>query len=152
MQVRAQECWLLASVTKLATTQAAAEAQEDGNLAKALEKLTEATRANTDILGHTGHTGVLCFDDKAFQIGNVSAMMLRDAKQFIICDHVIHVIASASIFSTEQPRFAKRAELLLKLKRPCACIASNLRSGRSIFVSSLRLGTATPGLSERLAQ
>ncbi|OLQ09664.1 TPR repeat-containing thioredoxin TDX [Symbiodinium microadriaticum] len=51
--------------------QAAAEAQEDGNLAKALEKLTEA-----------------------FQIGNVSAMM-----------------------------FAKRAELLLKLKRPCACIA-----------------------------
>eukprot|EP00439_Symbiodinium_sp_Y106_P023831 s1923_g2.t3 len=51
--------------------QAAAEALEDGNLAKALEKLTEA-----------------------FQIGNVSAMM-----------------------------FAKRAELLLKLKKPCACIA-----------------------------
>eukprot|EP00930_Biecheleria_cincta_P008058 TRINITY_DN109400_c0_g1_i1.p1 TRINITY_DN109400_c0_g1~~TRINITY_DN109400_c0_g1_i1.p1 ORF type:complete len:421 (-),score=121.11 TRINITY_DN109400_c0_g1_i1:54-1283(-) len=51
--------------------QAAAEALEDGDLQKALEKYTEAIK-----------------------IGNVSAMM-----------------------------YAKRAEILLKLKRPCACIA-----------------------------
>jgi len=54
-----------------AAKQAAVEAIEDGDLAKALEKYTEA-----------------------FKIGNVSAMM-----------------------------YAKRAELLLKLKRPNACIA-----------------------------
>lgn len=51
--------------------QAAAEALEDGDLPKALEKYTEAIK-----------------------IGNASAMM-----------------------------YAKRAEILLKLKRPCACIA-----------------------------